>query len=180
MADPFLVLLDRDGTINIDKHYLADPDGLELLPGAIDGLQRLSAAGAVLCIVTNQSGIGRGYFDRETADAVNARLVDMLARHGIEFAHIALCPHAPDEDCDCRKPKPGMAHECAQHTGLPLDKAFVIGDKMSDVGLADAVNASGILITAQPNHHGEAATARDLVEAADLILAARKEAACIS
>ncbi len=178
MSEPFLVLLDRDGTINVDKHYLADPDGLELLPGAVDGLKTLSQAGGVLCIVTNQSGIGRGYFDRETADAVNDRLVSMLKPYGIEFAHIAMCPHAPDEDCDCRKPKPGMALECARVTGLALESAFVIGDKLSDVGLAEGVSATGILIA--DTAPKAIPTAKNLIEAADLILAARKEAACIS
>lgn len=180
MPDPFLVLLDRDGTINVDKHYLSDPDGLELLPNAVSGLTRLKDAGAVFCIVTNQSGIARGYFTRETADAVNDRLVEMLARHGISFAHIAVCPHGPDGDCNCRKPKPGLALECAEITGLPLQSAFVVGDKMSDVGLAETVGARGILVSPDIKRENACLVAADLAEAAKIILAARKEAACIS
>ncbi|SDM13637.1 D-glycero-alpha-D-manno-heptose-1,7-bisphosphate 7-phosphatase [Maricaulis salignorans] len=172
MREPFLVLLDRDGTINIDRHYLGDPAGLEFLPGALDGLTALRDAGAVLAIVTNQSGIGRGMFDREQADTVNDHLLAMLGAHGVEIAHVALCPHAPDEGCDCRKPAPGLAVEAAAATGLPLAQAWVIGDKSSDTGLADAVGARGILITADrlasPAEHF---TARDLVEAAAIILA---------
>lgn len=172
MREPFLVLLDRDGTINIDRQYLGDPAGLEFLPGALEGLTLLRDAGAVLAIVTNQSGIGRGLFDREQADTVNDHLVNMLCAHGIEIAHVALCPHTPDEGCNCRKPAPGLALEAAEATGLPLDQAWVIGDKTSDTGLADAVGARGILITDDPlGSPTEAFTAADLVEAAGIILA---------
>jgi|TARA_R110001606_G_scaffold200159_2_gene348089 histidinol-phosphate phosphatase family protein len=171
MREPFLVLLDRDGTINIDRKYLGDPAGLEFLPGAIEGLTALRDAGAVLAIVTNQSGIGRGMFDREQADTVNEHLVNMLAAHGIEIAHVALCPHAPDDGCDCRKPAPGLALEAAEATGLPLENAWVIGDKTSDTGLADAVGARGVLITGDPlASPAEHFTAADLVEAAGIIL----------
>lgn len=179
MTEPFLVLLDRDGTINVDKHYLADPDGVEFLPGAIEGLRALAHAGAVLCIVTNQSGIGRGYFDRATADAVNDRVIDMLADETITITHAAICPHAPDQESDCRKPKPGMALECARVTGLPLASSWVIGDKMSDVGLARNSGGTGILIASEAPDD-QTLTAPDLVAAARIILAARKEAACIS
>lgn len=165
MPDPFLVLLDRDGTINVDKHYLADPDGLELLPHAIDGLQSLRDAGAILAIVTNQSGIGRGLFDQATADAVNDRLVTMLAERDIEIAHVATCPHHPDAGCGCRKPAAGLALECAAATGLALKTAWVIGDKDSDMGLADAVGARAVLI----GQGGQI----DLAAAADLILSER-------
>lgn len=174
MSEPFLVMLDRDGTINVDKHYLADPAGLDLLPGAVEGLVKLRDAGAVLCIVTNQSGIGRGYFDRTTADSINDALAEMLKPHGIHFAHIALCPHAPDEACDCRKPAPGMALECAQATGLALAESWVIGDKASDVGLANNTGGRGILISGETDiQAGQVFTAPSLSEAADYILQAR-------
>ena len=174
MSEHFLVMLDRDGTINVDKHYLADPAGLELLPGAVDGLVKLREAGAILCIVTNQSGIGRGYFDRMTADSLNDALAAMLKPHGIDFAHIALCPHAPDEDCDCRKPAPGMALECADATGLPLAESWVIGDKASDVGLARNTGGRGILISGQTDiQAGQVFTAPSLSEAADFIIKTR-------
>lgn len=165
MPDSFLVLLDRDGTINVDKHYLADPDGLDLLPGALDGLRLLRDAGAVLAIVTNQSGIGRGLFDQAAADAVNDRLVSILAEHEIEIAHVATCPHHPDDGCGCRKPADGLALECAAATGLPLKTAWVIGDKDSDMGLAEAVGARGVLI----GQGGQI----DLAAAANLILSER-------
>lgn len=170
----FLVLLDRDGTINVDKHYLADPDGLEILPHALAGMRALQDAGAVLCIVTNQSGIGRGYFDRATADAVNARLLEMLGPGGVHIHHVAVCPHGPDDGCDCRKPAPGLAEQCAKATGLPLADHWVIGDKPSDVGLATATGGRGILIgPADAADCGQAASVPHLVAAAEFILSAR-------
>ncbi|MFS2319015.1 D-glycero-alpha-D-manno-heptose-1,7-bisphosphate 7-phosphatase [Maricaulis sp. D1M11] len=174
MTDPFLVLLDRDGTINIDKHYLSDPDGVEILPGAISGLLRLQAAGAVLAIVTNQSGVGRGYFDLETAWAVNKRVVELLAQHGVTIAHSAMCPHAPEEACTCRKPAPELALECARATGLALTSSWTIGDKASDVQLGRGVGGKGLLIAASPaQDFGQSASCTDLDAAADFILQER-------
>lgn len=146
MSDPFLVLLDRDGTIIVDKHYLADPEGVELLPGVIDGLRQLKSADAVFCIVTNQSGVARGYFDLETVGRIHQRLQDVLAESEIRIEHYAVCPHHPDEACECRKPGPRLALECAALTGLDLASAWVVGDKASDVGLADAVGARGLRV----------------------------------
>ncbi|WP_300528878.1 HAD family hydrolase [Maricaulis sp.] len=171
MAEPFLVLLDRDGTINVDKHYLADPDGLELLPRAVAGLKAMQDAGAVLTIVTNQSGVGRGYFDLATAHAINDRLVELLKPHDITIRHIAMCPHAPDEDCDCRKPKTGMADQIARETGLDLTQAWVIGDKASDVQLGLNIGGRSLLIgPANAPDHGQAVTVPDLQAAATHIL----------
>ena len=169
MTNPFLVLLDRDGTINIDKHYLDNPEGLELLPGAVEGLKTMAKAGAVLCIVTNQSGVGRGYFDLETAFAINNRLVDMLVAQGIEIAHVATCPHIPDDHCNCRKPRPGLALAIAEATGLSLDDAWVIGDKPSDVEMAVIMGGRGVLISDEAVE--DVATAKDLVEAAAIVVA---------
>lgn len=166
MTDPFLVLLDRDGTIIVDKHYLADPDGVELLPGAVEGLLRLKSAGAVFCVVTNQSGIARGYFDLETVDRIHQRLQGILAESGIRIEHFAICPHHPDEACDCRKPAPRLALECAALTGLDLTSSWVVGDKATDVGLADAVGARGLRVGMDD--------LPDLITVADRILARRR------
>lgn len=174
MAKPYLVLLDRDGTINVDKHYLADPDGLELLTHAVDGLKSMQDDGAVLTIVTNQSGVGRGYFDLDTAHAINDRLLAMLAQDGIEIRHVAMCPHAPDENCNCRKPKTGMAEEIARVTGMDLTRAWVIGDKASDVELGLNIGARSLLIDpADAADHGQAASVPHLDAAALHILSSK-------
>jgi len=93
------VLLDRDGTVIEDRHYLSDPSGVALLPGAAAGLAALAAAGARLFLVTNQSGIGRGYFTEADLHACNARLSDLLRGHGVCLADTAFCPHGPDDGC---------------------------------------------------------------------------------
>ena len=165
-----LALLDRDGTIIRDMDYLSDPDGLEFLPGAVDGLKTLAAMGFTLAIVTNQSGVARGYFTLETAREINDRLVSLLAGQGVRIAHVAMCPHGPDEGCDCRKPMPGLARSVARALDASLDDAVVIGDKASDIGLATAIGAKGVLISESGiNDCAADAVAADLVEAAAYI-----------
>lgn len=169
-------LLDRDGTLIVEKDYLADPDGVELEAGAAAALRTLAKLGLVLVVVSNQSGIGRGYFTRARADAVNARVDELLSAEGVEIAGWYLCPHAPDEACCCRKPLPGLAHAAAAELGLDLQRSFVIGDKPADVGLARAVGATGLLVLTGhgADHRRWAETAgvpvcRDLPEAAAAI-----------
>src|SRR5689334_15718018 len=102
-ARPFC-FLDRDGTINVDRHYLADPAELELLPGAIEGLLQFATLGYRLVIITNQSGVGRGLFTIEMAERINSRLVSMLGEQQIDILSVKSCFHAPEDGCDCRKP----------------------------------------------------------------------------
>ena len=140
------VLLDRDGTINADKHYLSDPDDLELLPGVVEGLRRLTGLGLGLVIVTNQSGVARGYFDEARVEEINARLIAMLAAEGVAVDGVYYCPHAPDEDCDCRKPLPGMGLRAAEELGFDPGESFMIGDKPADIGLGEALGAETFLV----------------------------------
>ncbi len=151
------VLLDRDGTIIVERDYLSDPALVELEHGAAEGLRALAEAGWVLAVLTNQSGIGRGYFDRAAAEAVNARVAELLAEEGVSIAGWYLCPHAPDEDCECRKPRPGMALQAASELGLDLSRSWVVGDKRSDVELADAIGAEAILVMTGHGRKDEAA-----------------------
>lgn len=126
-------LIDRDGTIIVERHYLHDPAQVELVPGAGEALARLSRAGVRLFVVTNQSGIGRGYYSEADFRAVQERLAELLAPFGVAFQDVAFCPHAPDEACDCRKPEPGMWDDlCAAH-GLKPEETVMIGDNASDV-----------------------------------------------
>ena len=104
-----VALLDRDGTIIVDKVFLKDPDAIEFAPGAIEGLRLLRDAGFALVLVTNQSGVARGYFDEATVWRVHERLEAMLAAEGLRLAAIYYCPHGPNDGCACRKPAPGMA-----------------------------------------------------------------------
>nr|WP_281241289.1 HAD family hydrolase [Roseospirillum parvum] len=142
---PF-VLIDRDGTLNVEVNYLSRPDDLALIPGAGPALARLQAAGYGVVVVTNQSGLARGYFTPADLEAVHARLGELLAAHGVRLDAIEVCPHGPDDDCDCRKPRPGMVLRAAARLGFDPGAAIVIGDKPADIGLGRAVGARTILV----------------------------------
>jgi D-glycero-D-manno-heptose 1,7-bisphosphate phosphatase len=141
------VFLDRDGTLIIDKHYLSDPDEVCLEQGVVEGLAMLRGHGHPLVVLSNQSGIGRGLFSESDAERVNARVDDMLRAHGIEILAWYLCPHAPEAMCACRKPLPGMALAASRDWNLELAGSYVVGDKVSDLELAAAIGANGILVT---------------------------------
>jgi D-glycero-D-manno-heptose 1,7-bisphosphate phosphatase len=141
------VFLDRDGTLIVEKVYLSDPDQVSLEDGVVDGLAMLQERGHPLIVLSNQSGIGRGMFTAGDAERVNKRIADMLARCGIEVMAWYLCPHAPDVVCDCRKPFPGMALAASREWNVDLVGSYVIGDKRSDLELADAIGGTGILVT---------------------------------
>jgi len=141
------VFLDRDGTVIVEKEYLADPDRVQIEAGVTPALRLLQEAGHPLVVVSNQSGIGRGMFTENEALRVNARVAELLSAEGVHILAWYYCPHAPDEPCACRKPLPGMALAAAAEWGLPLAGSYVIGDKRSDVELADAIGGTGILVT---------------------------------
>jgi histidinol-phosphate phosphatase family protein len=140
------VFLDRDGTVIDDKAYLSDADGVELLPGAGESLARLSQAGYSLVLVTNQSGVGRGYFGLEAVDSQHRRLESLLSPFGVSLAAIEVCPHAPEDHCECRKPKPTMLLRAARNLNLDLSRSFMIGDKLADVQAGKAAGCATILL----------------------------------
>lgn len=140
------VLLDRDGTIIKEQDYLRDPAGVELLPGAASGMRRILDAGWRIVIVTNQSGIGRGYYTESDYAAVNARLLELLSAEEVQVDGVYHCPHAPGMACDCRKPLTGMAEAAAHEHGFALDTCVVAGDKPADVELGRAIGAKSILV----------------------------------
>jgi len=142
---PF-ILLDRDGTLNVEKHYLSDPDQLELFPGTGAALKRLRELGYGLAVLTNQSGVGRGYFGLDAVERVHERLRDLLAAEGASIDGIFICPHGPDEACDCRKPLPGLAIQAMERFGFDPKQAVMIGDKAADIGLGQAIGATTILV----------------------------------
>ena len=141
------VLLDRDGTLIEDKHYLSEPSGVALLPGVGPALSRLVQAGHRLFLVSNQSGVGRGYFTEQAVVACQKRLEELLEPYGVAFTDAVWCPHAPEESCFCRKPLPGMFDELRARHGLLPETTFMIGDKLDDLGLAaNAGLSAGLLV----------------------------------
>jgi histidinol-phosphate phosphatase family protein len=136
--------IDRDGTILDDPGYLKDPGAVVLFPGVAEAVARLNAAGTVV-LVTNQSGIGRGYMDRADVDAVHAVLAEHLAVAGGRLDRIEICPHTPDEQCGCRKPAPGMILRARFALG-EFSAEYVIGDKLADLELARATGCVAILV----------------------------------
>jgi D-glycero-D-manno-heptose 1,7-bisphosphate phosphatase len=161
------VFLDRDGTLIEDPGYLSRPEGVRVLPGASEALRRLRAAGFLLVVVTNQSGIGRGYYSEEDYARVHAATEEAL---GLRFDGERHCPHAPESKCSCRKPAPGMLHAAARELAIDLGRSFLVGDRESDVGAGIAAGCGAVLLGAGPAPEG-VLSAADLRAAADLILA---------
>ncbi|QLA19435.1 D-glycero-alpha-D-manno-heptose-1,7-bisphosphate 7-phosphatase [Desulfolutivibrio sulfoxidireducens] len=193
MSDIEAVLLDRDGTVIEDEHYLGDPARVRLIPGAAQALARLQSAGMRLFLVSNQSGLGRGYFTEADYLAVHTRLMDLLAEHGVHLTDATFCPHAPDAGCACRKPRTGQWDMLrARHT-LQAATTAVIGDKASDIAFGQALGARLTILALTGHGRNEArklglpplagshvilpdpapgqpdAVARDLAAAVDLI-----------
>lgn len=136
------LILDRDGVINVDSdHYVRSVSEWQPIPGSIDAIAAFSKAGWVVTVATNQSGIGRGYFSRRTLYAMHAKLRKLVRRAGGDVAEIAFCPHTPDDECDCRKPKPGLLYQLARRTGLDLKNAVLVGDSERDLEAGEAVGA---------------------------------------
>lgn len=144
---------DRDGTICFDRHYLADPAGLELIPTVAEGIKKLNDAGIPVIVITNQSGIGRGYFTEQQLGSIHQKMEDLLAEQGARVNDIFYCPHLPDSGCDCRKPRPGMLLQAQEEYGFDLKRSFVIGDRMLDVEMAHAVGAKAVLVPEPGNQY---------------------------
>jgi D-glycero-D-manno-heptose 1,7-bisphosphate phosphatase len=147
------VLVDRDGTLNEDRGYIGRLDLIHLFPYSVEALRVLQQAGFRIVVVTNQAGVARGNFGEAFVHEAHAWLRGRFAAGGVHLDGIYHCPHHPHgavpeftKECDCRKPRPGMALQAARDLGLDLSRSFVIGDTWLDIGLANRVGARGILV----------------------------------
>lgn len=182
-----LVFLDRDGTLIEERGFLSDPRGVRLVRGAAGAVERLNRAGWAVVIVTNQSGVARGYYSLRQMRAVNRRVVDLLRQKGAVIDAVEFCPHHPEakrriyrRNCSCRKPEPGMALRAARRLGIPLRGCVAVGDRLADVELAGRLKGAGVLVlTGYGKEHRAlaekrglrpAAVVRDLPAAVDWIL----------
>ena len=147
------VFLDRDGTIIEEVGYLDRPERVELFPWTIDAVRVLNRAGVAVVLVSNQSGVARGFFTEDIVDAVHQRMADLLAEGGARIDAYYYCPHHPDgkvppfaQKCDCRKPGRGLVDRAEQEFGIEPARSFVVGDRWLDVALGRAVGAQSVLV----------------------------------
>jgi D-glycero-D-manno-heptose 1,7-bisphosphate phosphatase len=181
------VFLDRDGTINEEVGYLAKPEDFVLIDGAAEAIKLLNDAGFAVVVVSNQSGVARGYFTEEDVMKVNDKMLFELNMKGAFVDGVYYCPHYPDFgdekygiDCDCRKPKPGMVEKAKEELGISIDGSFVVGDHRGDIELGKNIGAKTVLLLS--GHGAEEAeklkaegivpdhTADDLISAVKYIL----------
>ncbi len=147
MTTPGLVVLDRDGVINRDRmDFVRSPEQWVPLPGSLEAIALLTRAGYTVAVASNQSGLGRGLFDRDTLEAIHRKMLGAVAAAGGRIETVAFCPHLPGEGCGCRKPEPGLLRMVAGELGLSLEGAPCIGDSERDILAARSVGARPILV----------------------------------
>lgn len=177
---PPLIVLDRDGVINVEsEHFVKSPQEWLPIPGSLDAIARLSGAGWRVAIATNQSGVGRGLYGLHELAAIHAKMLRMAAELGGHIDGVFFCPHAPDAGCVCRKPRTGLYDEIARHFGVGFDGVPSIGDSRRDLDAAREAGATPILVrtgngaateAALPDGHG-IAVYDDLAAAVEALLA---------
>jgi len=183
------IFLDRDGVINENRSdYVRGWSDFVFLPGALEALRILAQTDARIIIVTNQSAVGRGLIRHDTVEEIHRRMLSWIAVHGGRVDTIYWCPHHPDKGCDCRKPKPGLALQAALTFGLALNESYVVGDAASDILMGQQLGCQTILVLTgrgeqeleQVRRHVRSNfwIARDLQEAAKLILEHRRAQSC--
>ena len=140
------VVLDRDGTVIQERHYLADPEQVELIDSAAEGMRRMRALGLGLIVITNQSVVGRGILHPDRLQQIHEWMERLLGFEGVKLDGIYYCPHKPDTNCWCRKPQPGLLQNAASDLNFDIREAFVIGDKPCDIDLGRGVGATTFLV----------------------------------
>ena len=142
-----LIILDRDGVINFDSdEYIKSPEEWIPIPGSLEAIARLNGAGYTVVVASNQSGVGRGLLDLSALQQIHEKMARELARVGGKIDAIFFCPHAPDDRCDCRKPKPGLLLEIAKKFHLDLKNVPAVGDSLRDIEAAQAAGAKPVLV----------------------------------
>ena len=150
------IFFDRDGTIIKDKNYLKSPSEIEYLPGFFEAYEKLSKMGFLTFLITNQSGVARGFFTMEDVNLVHQQIQNDLISRGLKpFDAIKVCPHVPENKCDCRKPQIKMAQELISSFSINVDQSYFLGDKDIDLEMAKNAHISGILILSHqsPKNH---------------------------
>ncbi len=167
------VFLDRDGVICYDVHYMSSPAQFMLMPGVGEGIKKLNEVGFLIIVVTNQSGLKRGLITEENLNKIHERMVKELSAYGAKIDDIYVCPCLPEEDCECRKPRPGMLLEAAKKHGIDLKSSFMIGDKQIDAEAGKAAGCTTILITDDPEAKADYKV-KSFKEAVEIIMSETK------
>lgn len=142
-----LIIIDRDGVINEDSdEYIKSPDEWQPIPGSLEAISRLNRAGYIVTIASNQSGLARGYFDTAELSAMHRKMELLLKEHGGHIDAVFYCPHGPDDDCECRKPRPGMLNEICNRFQARTEDVFFIGDTISDLKAAITAKVKPVLV----------------------------------
>lgn len=142
-----IVILDRDGVVNYDSpQFIKSPEEWRPIPGSLEAIARLSQSGYRVVVATNQSGIARGLFDMDTMNCIHEKMLKAVGQAGGRIDAIFFCPHAADNPCDCRKPKPGLLQEIAARYNVDLQGVPVIGDALRDLQAAEAIGAQPYLV----------------------------------
>jgi len=136
-----VAFLDRDGVINNDVGYVYKIDDFEFLDGVVEALKQLQAQGFAIIVVTNQSGIGRGYYTEQDYQQLTQWYVDQLSQLGVTITDVFHCPHSPQDNCSCRKPLPGLFYQAADRYDITFADSIMVGDKISDM---EAGKAAGV------------------------------------
>lgn len=159
------IILDRDGVINEDSdEYIKSLDEWIPIEGSLDAMAKLYHAGYRIIVLTNQSGIARGYFSLETLNAMHDKLQALLGKRGAKVEAIFYCPHGPNDTCDCRKPKPGLFHQAAKTFALDLNGVLAVGDSWRDIEAAQAAGASPVLVKTGKGQQTASKHKQDLLE----------------
>lgn len=146
------VFLDRDGTLNVEKDYLYQIKDFEFINGAVEAVRRLNGAGYFVAVVTNQSGVARGYYTEEDVELLHRHIAALLEKNGAHVDAWLFCPHHPEGrgsyalPCDCRKPSPGMLSEASRRYDIDLRESIMIGDKLADIGAGIAAGCRTVLV----------------------------------
>lgn len=170
---PTAVFLDRDGTIIEDGHYISRPDQVRLIDGAAEAIARINAALIPTIVITNQSGIGRGYFTVADYEKLRNHLGALLAARGAHVDDSYHCPHAPEDGCDCRKPGKALFERAAHdHPGIELNRSLYIGDRWRDIAPGIAFGGAGVLVPGNETPREDIARAEERARVAPTIGAA--------
>jgi D-glycero-D-manno-heptose 1,7-bisphosphate phosphatase len=140
------VFLDRDGTINEEMGYINHPQRFRLLPNTAAAIALLNQVGLKVVVVTNQSGAARKYFPASLIPRIHRLMLQQLEQEHARIDAIYVCQHGPDENCSCRKPKPGLLHQAAEDLDIDLSRSYMVGDRFKDLEVAAKVGAKGILV----------------------------------